>query len=269
MQTFRFTLALTLAACLSLQVGCGGPDPEPRGEKIQLRLNLKKGSTYKQYQGMVMDVDAGRENGSMEIGVGVSVNVLDVDPTGMHRMKMNFDSMKVNMDMGPIQVKYDSKTDKNPGGIAREMSAIVGKSLTMNVAPDGMTVGEVEGLANFPGGADLQQTMERMFGMYPDRPVDIRDSWTKTMNAKVNPQMPMTMTVVYTLYDRQNGKAILRFTGDIKTSGAMVLSGTVEGELTVDEVTGWVNDGTMSMEYGGKIQGQQVDYEAKVTLTDK
>lgn len=275
MKNSRLMVALTLLACVALQTGCGGNDPKPRGEKIQLQLNLAKGASYKLMYDMDMDISASAQGQTMKMdmtmGFGMSMNVDDVTENGIHTITTKYDSVKMNMTGMGQSIKYDSSSDKAPPAGMEALTELLKVAMTIDMDRKGKVL-KVSGLDG--GGImgeqkqQFEQMMSQAFGTYPDQPVDIRDSWRQTLNMAAQPQMPMTMDVTYTLYDRQNGKAIIKVDGTLKATGQADLDGTMEGEIIISEKTGWTEKANMTMDISGTVAGGgKMDMQGKITIT--
>jgi hypothetical protein len=273
-------VALALVIC-----GCDS-SPAPRGEKIALKLNLKPGDKVK----MTADIDMkmnvkppgqGAQKVNMAMGFGMSFDVLDVDQEGVHTIKATYDRVRMNVSGAGQSMAYDSD---NPSGASnpglKMLGAMVGSSLTMKVTPEGKTL-EVTGVDEMvekmsedaPPGAQanleqqaesITQSFDQMVAALPKDPVDIRDKWTGSMQMATDPNMPMKVDATYTLYDRKDGKAIIKIDG--KMTSTKGISGTMQGTMRINEETGWTEGGEMNMEMEGKVQGVEMDMQGKITF---
>lgn len=273
MQLTRTTVALLLAVLVALQTGCNN-DPEPRGEKIDLKLNLAKGAAYKLFYDMDMDMAVKAQGQAMDMkmqmGFGMAMNVDDVSDKGIHTITTKYDRVKMSMNGMGQNMSYDSQTDKAPPAQFKPLKDLLAIAMTLEMNPKGkvLKISGLEGSAALgEQKAQFEQMMEQAFGMYPEEPIDIRDSWTQQMNVATQPNMPMSVNITYTLYDRQNGKAIVRIDGDIKTGGQVTMEGTMKGEFVVDEATGWTEKGNMTMDISGDMPGGSMTMDAKITIT--
>jgi hypothetical protein len=107
----------------------------------------------------------------------------------------------------------------------------------------------------------MTQSFDQMMAFLPKEPVDIRDSWSGSMEMANDPNMPMKVDATYTLYDRKDGKAIVKVKG--KMSSTAGLSGTMDGTMTIDEATGWNEGGEMTLHMSGNMQGVDAEVEGK------
>jgi len=214
-------------------------------------------------------------------------------------------TVKVTTDMGSMLQQFGGGMGGDMGPMGNMFGDVGEIALTMKIAPEG-TVQSVEGMdevadkmvksmkdamgqqmANLaPQAKSMMGNMDGMFdgmkkmmgndamkkqvqpltGFYPDQPVRVGDTWTKTL--PVGGPMPMTMDVTYTVTARGGGVMNLDFDGVIKSTpgGGMDLgfmkmefdlSGTQSGTMQVDEATGWTTASTadLSMEGSMKMMG--------------
>lgn len=270
------------AVVLSMLGGCDS-SPAPRGEKIELKLNLKPGDKRRLTADMDLNIDAQakrqRQKVNMSMSFGMSFEVLDVDDEGVHTLKTTYDRVRVKISGGPQTIAYDSDS---PGGgqdpMGQVFGAMVGSTLTLKVTPDGQTL-DVQGMEEMAdkmadklppqARAGFEQQMEgmtnsfdQMMSVLPRKPVDIRDTWSGSMNMAADPNMPMKVDATYTLYDRKDGVAIVKVDGKIK--GGKGLSGTMKGTMRIDEKTGWTEGGEMTMNMEGRVEGVDMEMDGEI-----
>jgi predicted secreted protein len=116
----------------------------------------------------------------------------------------------------------------------------------------------------------VKQTMESSFKIYPDRAVNIGDSWT--VDTKMQMSMPIETITQYTLKEVKDGIAILSVKGTLVSKGNFEamgnkmetdLSGTNSGETSLDIKTGIVLNSHLRIELYGKMKsmGKDIDFE--------
>lgn len=116
----------------------------------------------------------------------------------------------------------------------------------------------------------VKQTMESSFKIYPDRAVNIGDSWT--VDTKMQMSMPIETITQYTLKEVKDGIAILSVKGTLISKGNFEamgnkmetdLSGTNSGETSLDIKTGIVLNSHLRIELYGKMKsmGKDIDFE--------
>jgi hypothetical protein len=118
--------------------------------------------------------------------------------------------------------------------------------------------------ANFSGEA-LISTFQAMTSFYPPQPVKVGAEWQVEQEVQLG-GMTLHLKTVYTLAGRKNGRAELQLVGDLNTGekgstldmGTMqmtyILSGTQQGTMIVDELTGWPVSSQIEQDLGGSVQ---------------
>ena len=111
----------------------------------------------------------------------------------------------------------------------------------------------------------IREQMEQVFAIYPDMPVGVGDSWTKTQ-ALSKGMAPMTISEAWTLTGRKDGVATLECQAEIAPNPSArplkVMGVTVKMELTgkqtttveVDEKTGWILTSTTTEDLQGTTE---------------
>lgn len=265
-----------------LFVGADGEEttkPSSTAEKITLKLNLKKGDTRKLFFNMNVN-SKGKEAGqkvssNFKVGVALKVTVDNVDKDGLHTVTFHYGQFKYSDDSENID--YDSDKDKNKDkeklGMAFQLwSALVGKSFTAKMTPQGeikeQDVGKLsKNIPNVPGKQQvktLNALLGPWFGIYPTKPVGIGNSWqTESETTPGDRRIPMTTRVKFTLADRKNGEAIVKY--DSTTVYEKKELGKTTSTIRIDEKTGWPNNGNMTI----TMALPNMEMKIKTTLSDK
>ncbi|MCF8298740.1 MAG: hypothetical protein K9J13_14420 [Saprospiraceae bacterium] len=283
------------------------------GEKITLGLNLQNGKSYyiktiveqnisQKIMGQTQDI-------SQTIGMGYTFTVESIDESKIALVTVTYNHIYYKQSSGILgETEYDSK---NPPEeiplLAKGFSALVDKSFTMKISPDGKVI-EVDGVTeiltdminNFElfegaqlaqlqskmekeyGNKAIKQTMEQMLAIFPDKPVSIGDIWTKEVN--LSKQFPLIMKNTWELANRQGGIATLDVNSEInsekddsKNSDLSDLiydvKGNQKGSLEIDESTGWILGGKMVQSFSGEISTQgltwPISVESIITFENK
>lgn len=275
-------LALLLPAALAEET------LKPRGEKIDLKLNLKKGDKKSLVQRTettsIASVQGQTFEMSMKMAMFVASTVEDVDAKKLHTMKWVYDRVTLDMVSPFIVMTYDSKESKKDGDnpMFQVFDAMIGESITAKVTEKGETK-EIKGFDELAkklegkaaAGANLKQQLEGLkaafeqFNIYPDKPIDIGDSWTRKTRMSVDANTPMDLEATYTLIDRKKGVAVIKVDGKIKGAGAAAIKGTMAGTLNMDEATGWVTGGETTMDLEGNANGADISVKGKTTISEK
>jgi len=226
---------------------------------------------------------------SQTVGIGMSFAARDVDADGATRVKMTYDWAAFGQD-GPMgRIEYDSaKPPPHVHPAAKGFAALVGQSLTMTMASDG-SVSHIEGVdalldhvlkeisvPSEAARATLEKQLRKQFGSkavsemvkqmtatYPDKPVAIGGSWSKSMD--VTRGFPVALDSTWTLRARRNGVATIDVKSRVRPStntdpvqmGPMSLTYSLKGEQTgtvqVDEASGWMLSSKLTQDISGQI----------------
>ena len=279
-----FIMAASIAAC-------GAEQAQP---KLKLSLNFKKGECYVVDFGMsqkiTQEINKQKMLINQAIGMNYAMDVTDVDAKGNYIVKLTFRATKFNQSMGTTKVSYDSaKPPEKIPPAAVGFAALVDQSLDLTMAPSGKVL-EVIGtdemldkivakatvilgnkseelekaLKDQFSAAKLKQQIETSTEIYPDKPVGVGDSWSKTVD--IDGVMSMQLDNTWTLKSRKAGIAKVALDTKIRTSpdanpmklGTMnvgyELSGTQTGEIAIDEATGMPTVSTLKQDITGQIK---------------
>jgi pentatricopeptide repeat protein len=291
-----FILAYCVPAVL-VSVSCAGS-----GEKIDLKLSLEQGKTYKlrtindvkmtqTFQGREMEM-------SQKMTFDFTFEVQAVDDGGDATVEVTYHSIAVEME-GPMgKVEYDSTNPtETETPMVKGFAALAGQSYTMVISTMG-EVKKVEGMKeimdrmiesldlpeeqrkeairgqfeNMFGDQAAVEMMGQMFVMFPDRPVGVGDAWSKTIT--MTKGMPMTVEHDWTLKERKDGIAVLADESVIKSNPdagpmdmgpmkiTMDIAGEQSGTVELDESTGWIVGGRMTYRVSGE---QKIEGPAEET----
>lgn len=258
----------------------------------QLEWKLAKGKTYYQRtmvdQEIVQNMMGQEQKIEHKTGIGLKLQVLDVDAQGNMRIQCTYlwTRCKEASPMG--QVDYDSS--RQPAAVpagAEAFAALLGQSYIVKVTSKGKVL-DVNGveqvrdavLKKLPPGTDaaaatsslgayidkesLRQMTEAGMAIYPDKPVNVGDSWSKEVTMMVG--FKLVIQSKWTLQKEQAGVAAIGVVGTLRSdpngppmdAGGMkmrfALSGTQEGVIQVAEATGLVTASKERSQLKGDIQ---------------
>lgn len=272
-------LLLTVAA-LILVVPCSAAS-----DRLLLRINLQAGDSYEQHVTMNQTVTQSFDGQEMDIAqqtkYDLSYLVEKANPDGSLVLAAMYKHIYFKVESPLTTFEFDSA---NPGGadpmIASPLGALVGKTLTMVMAPSGR-VTDVDGVdailsAMFDGmdpaqRARLEENMkgqlisfERLGGLsaYPEYPLAVGESWST--KESIGGAIPLKVTSTFTLRERRAGMAFIDVNSTITgttepvVSGAanitFTLTGTQKGIMEVDERTGLLARGQIEQYVSGDIK---------------
>jgi len=209
-----------------------------------------------------------------EMTFNFTYEIQGADDEGLFLVRSTTDRLQSNSETMGQNMTFDSAEvgDRVPP-VFRPLHAFIGSTVTMRVTPDG-TVRSVDGLEeltqrmldsidmpneqmNEQMRAQMEMTMgedpllenyKQVFRWYPDEPVMIGDSWTRS--EKTYAGFPMESTMTLTLDRVEDGIAFISFTGEVGAEDSvmdmgpvsmnMSLSGSQEGSLQMDVRSGMV-----------------------------
>jgi hypothetical protein len=285
---------------------------------VTLQLKLVKGKTYYQRtvidQHMVQTVMNMQQVMDQSMGTGVKLDVLDVDGQGNMRIRSTY-NWSMSKRTGPMgSLDYDSAKQPTPPAGAEPFAALLGQGYVVRISPKGevLDVNGVEELQaavrqKLPPGAEadpglgalaqyldkkgIQQMVESALSVYPDKPVEQGESWSK--KRVVSPMFELTIDSKWTLQKREAGVATIATTCSLRSNpdkpveaGGMKmrfdLAGTQDGTIRVQEATGLIVLAQAQQQLKGEIkvgdsaQGPPMmaipcvfDTKVKVEMSDK
>lgn len=235
--------------------------------------------------------------------------VLDNRANGDMKIVSTIKNVQISQTSAGGTIYYDSKdkTNNEPADMAKMYDAMLGHIIYIGINKTGEFT-SMEGndsmiekmTANMPevGGMDkgqLKQLVSSQFdeksmqnmlgsitGIYPDNAVKVGDQWTKsdTLSGTID----MIINATYTLKERKSGKAYIDVSGTISPNkdakGATMmgmtikymLTGTLNGKVTLDEKTGWADYAEIIKDAKGTMQmnsPQLGNIDAKMSMKTK
>jgi hypothetical protein len=223
--------------------------------------------------------------------MGYSYEVEGFDDDGNAVVRVAYERIGFMQDgpLGTIEYKSWEKSEDVPI-IAQGFSALVGKSFTLTMTRLGEVV-DVYGteqllddiLNSFDADLDdatrgqirnamksqfgdqaMVEAMEKMFALYPEMPVGVGDSWT--VEQDVTSGLPMIMHHTYRVKKIEDSLVYLDVKTDVEPNeeGAHMemggiemcyrLSGTQEGSVVIDTVSGWIVESQMAQDFKGEVE---------------
>jgi len=258
---------------------------------VELRLRLEEGKTY--YQRLAVDQRIVQNAMGIEqatehnLGSDLKMDVLAVDDQGNMRIRDTYTWLQFKQ-LGPMSsVDYDSakQSGQVPPG-AEGFAALLGQSYTITISPQGkvLDVNGVEALrevvtTKLPPGAEgtpmmnalepfmskegISEMTKGSFAVYPDKAVELGDSWEETMTISLG---PVTKVQTKWTFDKRDGDTVIIQSASTMRSdpeappvdaGQMKLkfdlSGTEEGTTRVAEATGLILSNVSTQKLSGQI----------------
>jgi hypothetical protein len=224
---------------------------------------------------------------NMTIGIIQKLDVLEVDGQGNMKIQYTYTWTRFKQAGPMMAVDYDSAKQTTPPAGAEGFAGLIGQSYAVTVSPHGKVL-EITGMEELaaavrkklPAGADPSQGMEALstfidkegmremtetsMAVYPDKPVEPGDSWTRTQSTKRG--FAMITDSKWTLQKREAGVATIASAASVKVdpNGApmqmqgmamkMDLAGSQEGTIQVDEATGLIRANRGRQQMKGQIK---------------
>ncbi len=285
MEKRRSRLFLFVAAGIT-SVALGGTS----AAAVSLQLQLGKGKTY--YEKMTINQHITQTVMNMQqvmdqnTGTGSKLDVLDVDRQGNMQIRRTF-NWAMSKRTGPMgNLDYDSAKQPTPPAGAEVFAALLGQSYVVKISPKGeiLDVNGVEEmraaiLKKLPPNAAADPSMtalnsyldkkgikemtESMLAVYPDRPVEVGQSWSRKRVASL--AFELTIDGKWTLQKLEAGVATLATTSSLRsnpdkpmeTAGMKMrfdLTGTQEGTMQMEVATGLVRLAQARQQLKGEIK---------------
>jgi hypothetical protein len=263
--------------------------PTEAGQKIQYKLNLRKGQSY--YVRVISDSNVAQEmmgqKNVVEVtaGFGYRFDVKEVDEKGNGWVDCTFDWVKFRQKAPMMDVAYDSanKGSPVPAG-AQGVAVFLGAGFSAKITPQGQ-VQEVKATeqlrknieAQLPEGPERKQMLDAFekqqlaesikelclspMAVYPDKPVGIGDSWSRTVSFRTQ---PLIFDNKWTLKDRKAGTAIIEAATGVKSNPEALqdaavkmkleMSGKRLGQIEIRESTGQIMRSKITQDLSGQMQ---------------
>jgi hypothetical protein len=213
----------------------------------------------------------------------------------------SFKDVALSLSTGGMHFAYDSRTpsaspNETEVALSKILSGLLAKSFEVRFGTDG-SVQSISGLNaliqqmmsatgdanNQMAGPMLQSfsdesmksTFEQSFKYFPNRPVNVGDTWDATLNTSLGSGMNTDMKSAFQLKSYDANQATLSVNSTFSMGGnstmTMALNGTATGEIQLDLKTGMPSASSTTQTIKGKIKMQEtevgMDIVAKTTLT--
>lgn len=278
---------LSLALALSFVVSCkqkaksGGS-----GDAYTLRMNLNKGDTFSHDMDMSMKMGMEVMGKKMDMDMGfrgiTTFKVLDVTDS-FKQLSMTYSQMKMNANIAGMEGGQDLLANNDAG------QKLEGKSVSMKLN-NRNEITEVEGMDDLlstdslgsPSGDEVKKMFSKdqlnsmfsiAFQMYPDKPVQVGESWERLSDVNVA-GVNMKMKTTFTLNSVKDGVANVKVEGKLDGKGNMEqggmnmemdIDGSQNGTLDINMADGMLMGSTLVLDAdaGLNMMGQKVPMKLK------
>ena len=264
-----------------------------QGDKVELRLRLKKGDVYQVKQSVEQKITQEVQGQKMEIaqtfGFGYLYVVEQVDAESTATVKITYYSVAMKQDGLMGHTEYDSTHPPEAVPMqAKPFAGMLGQGFTMKITPEGevkevkgvgamlqkmlensglpegpMRDGLISGLKNQFSDEGMKEMMGQVTGFYPKERVGVGDTWKRQM--MITKGLPMIIDSTYKLKSRKDGVAKIEAVMVVKPNpkakpmdmGIMKigykLGGKQQGTFEINEATGMLKRSHVKQKLSGTI----------------
>ncbi len=259
-------------------------------KKLDLKLNLEKGETYKQI--MVSKTKVAQEVMGQKIDILITMHctssfkVVDI-VDGNFKLEICYDEMSMDMKMPQGNQSFSSESNDESDPLSAVLSKIIGKKFSMTMTEKGKVL-EIEGMSELmtsmfddvehsnPQIEQMKQQFEQAFGedafknsfekttaIYPEGKIKKGAEWESESNQNMG--FTINSKSTYKLVDFDKSVANVTGTSLLATPevsaaiemGPMKmeyqLSGEMKTNMKIDRKTGWVKEAKMTQKLEGEI----------------
>jgi hypothetical protein len=277
--------------------GCQSEKPATDGV---LKFNLQKGKSYDYEIGWATELRSQGKATTTTIGAFFSITVEDVRD-GIQTMSVHCKRLKMNVNSdGEVINDLDSDKPASVNGseteletfVAKVFSGIIGKPFTlkvdglgnvvelsgfgknidreiesMNLDPDIKTLVEMSMKGEFSDNS-IRDMFLHAFNVFPAKKINEGDVWEKSFST--SGKIPSEYSAVYTVKSIRNGQSVIGVKSQIgPANSGMNISGSEEGNLTIDEKTGLILNAEFEQNSGISFGEENVDITIKRMIRGK
>lgn len=275
----KLFLPLTSIFFVALLGGCKSSDQK---SATLLKFNLQNGKSYAYKMAMDMNSEAQGQKIKTAMNFDYDLSVTG-DSAGVKTLNTAYRRIAMNMTLPNGEMSFDSDKpadsiadlQKNPMGVMnRIFGAMVGKSFTMKVSPEGKVIAITglnemgDAMVNSIGMDDaakmrarqmfdqqfneenMKQTFSQAFDIFPNKEVKVGDKWEKTLT--MNGAMRADAKTVYTVKDIKEDEVTLDAASDIDMAGNKIKQ---TGTMQIDPNTGLVTKANLEQTMTGTVNG--------------
>ncbi len=279
-----------------------------RSQTTNLSLNLEKGQEYKQITDskmtIIQEVNGKKMNVVMAIQGTITFLVKSITDTG-YNMDTKFEKLGMSVQMPQATMEFNSEKIDTNDVVSTLFAAMKDKTFEVTMSKTGK-ITEVKNLEALWGSAinqfrELSETqkeqikaqimkaygtdamkgnIEMVTAIYPDKPVNIEDTWT--INTKLESGMSAKVSTNYKFAELTPDYALIKGNSKIETADKDAytkangmpmkydLTGSMTSEIKVDKTTGWIIEAKINQEINGEAyikENPQLPNGMKIPMT--
>jgi hypothetical protein len=248
----------------------------PSDEKILLRVKMKESSTYELYVNLDMDINASGMAMKMKSDIQMGMDSIGVDEENNISMNIFYDFMTMDMDMGVQKIQFDSRKKDSSDPQAQMMQSLMEPLFQKRFVFKMDERGEILEHPNFEEefadspvlaqqGNDLNQTMDKIFIVFPEEEVGVGDTWKGNVTNVAN-NVTMNGDATYTIKQIHPDKVVLAMKMTLSSPDLEEIEGLAYGSMEVDRKTGLVSKSESVMNIEMTMQGQKIKLKGDVLV---
>lgn len=266
--------------CGLLFAACSSDNNHKNTEAVSIALQFPAGSAYmytmdarqtirQEVAGMKTEMDQ-----QMKLESSYTVSAAGDDK----RLSVNYDRFYIHSKSNGMSMEYDSgDSTKQPPELAGAGNIVNHPfSIIVNSKGEILKVEPVSDQTATAAGYDdstIRQMMEQSLNIYPDKPVNIGDTWERTYRTNIG-FMDMQVASKYKLVSVANEVAHLEVNAVISSEpgGAaamqgmkMEMNGTQKGTMDIDLKTGLILDSKFTQDVKGKMSMSGTEIPLELT----
>jgi predicted component of type VI protein secretion system len=260
-------------------------------QKVQLRLHLEAGKTYRQHVKTKVQTFIVADDGHMNMDISISglssFHVKSINANKEYEMETRFEKMSMTMTMPQGAITFSSESEDTSDPFSMILASIVDQpiQLRMNTlgkitfidtntsrwnqaieryVPEAKRAQVKAQLVKSFGPETIKTQLEQVTDFYPEGSVSVQDTWTKSAT-HLNQGANMLTTTTYRLDAISPDSIRISGTGTIHPKGSSEyvagssgytqanLSGKNTFQLTMDRKSGWLRSGLLTQELDGNL----------------
>lgn len=293
MKVFKRLFSLLL---LSVSIAAGA-----QSESVVLRMDVGDDFEVGTKNAFTLKMNMMGQEMEMSMEFGGTASAIEAETEGNVAISHVFTDIIIELKADGIVGRYNSRTGENTFPAGTEEITMVAKmfnGIRMNVEytaqaefvkvlnPDEVVDHMIAAMDEGEEASEMMReemrrevldgSMNDQIGLsavaYPVDAISVGDTWSSTETTNSG-GIPIAMDLNYTVSEIKNGKVFIDVTGGFAEDAANALAGMFgesgfEGEVIIDQATGWVlkNEITMDSGYSSEVEGESSKESEEMTM---